>query len=179
MRVHLCLPLLAAASFAMPIAATAAEPTSMRIAGNFSSNTKHIDQIERPFFTNLPKILGTPMTINYNAMDTVGVQAADALRMLRSGTFDVMSVQIGMAHATTLLRGHRPDRRVDQPGRTAQGRRRLPPGVRRAPAEALQRQGDDAVAVRAAGLLLQQADQDARRRQGPEGAQLHARRWRH
>jgi TRAP-type C4-dicarboxylate transport system substrate-binding protein len=37
------------------------------------------------------------MAINYNAMDTVGVQAADALRMLRSGTFDVMSVQIGMA----------------------------------------------------------------------------------
>ncbi len=89
--------LLAVAALAVPIAATAADPTSMRIAGNFSSNTKHIDQIERPFFTNLPKILGAPMTINYNAMDTVGVQAADALRMLRSGTFDVMSVQIGMA----------------------------------------------------------------------------------
>ncbi|HEY6134328.1 MAG TPA: TRAP transporter substrate-binding protein [Rubrivivax sp.] len=89
--------LLAAAVLALPLCASAADPTSMRIAGNFSSNTKHIDQIERPFFTNLPKILGTPMTINYNAMDTVGVQAADALRLLRSGTFDVMSVQIGMA----------------------------------------------------------------------------------
>jgi TRAP-type C4-dicarboxylate transport system substrate-binding protein len=77
--------------------AHAADPGSMRIAGNFSSNAKHIDQVERPFFTNLPKILGAPMTINYNPMDTVGVQAADALRMLRSGTFDVMSVQIGMA----------------------------------------------------------------------------------
>lgn len=74
-----------------------AEPTSMRIAGNFSSNSKHVDQIERPFFGNLPKILGLPMSVNYNPMDTVGVQAADALRMLRSGTFDVMSVQIGMA----------------------------------------------------------------------------------
>jgi TRAP-type C4-dicarboxylate transport system substrate-binding protein len=89
--------LLAVATLALPFAASAADPTSMRIAGNFSSNTKHIDLIERPFFTNLPKILGAPMTINYNAMDTVGVQAADALRMLRSGTFDVMSVQIGMA----------------------------------------------------------------------------------
>jgi TRAP-type C4-dicarboxylate transport system substrate-binding protein len=97
MKVRPWFNLLAAASLAVPIAATAAEPTSMRIAGNFSSNTKHIDQIERPFFTNLPKILGAPMTINYNAMDTVGVQAADALRLLRSGTFDVMSVQIGMA----------------------------------------------------------------------------------
>jgi TRAP-type C4-dicarboxylate transport system substrate-binding protein len=89
--------LLAVATLVWPIASMAADPTSMRIAGNFSSNTKHIDQIERPFFTNLPKILGAPMNINYNAMDTVGVQAADALRMLRSGTFDVMSVQIGMA----------------------------------------------------------------------------------
>ena len=35
--------------------------------------------------------------MNYNPMDVVGVQAADALRLLRSGTFDVMSVQIGMA----------------------------------------------------------------------------------
>ena len=97
MTVRLCFNLLAAAALALPMALMAAEPTSMRIAGNFSSNTKHIDQIERPFFTNLPKILGAPMTINYNAMDTVGVQAADALRLLRSGTFDVMSVQIGMA----------------------------------------------------------------------------------
>ncbi|MEC5385993.1 TRAP transporter substrate-binding protein [Uliginosibacterium sp. H3] len=77
--------------------ALADNPTGMRIAGNFSSNTKHVDNIEKPFFGNLPKILGIPMAINYNPMDTVGVQAADALRMLRSGTFDVMSVQIGMA----------------------------------------------------------------------------------
>ncbi len=97
MKVRTWFHLLAAVALAAPITASAAEPTAMRIAGNFSSNTKHIDQIERPFFTNLPKILGAPMTINYNAMDTVGVQAADALRLLRSGTFDVMSVQIGMA----------------------------------------------------------------------------------
>ncbi len=88
---------LIAGSALMLCGAHAADPAAMRIAGNFSSNAKHIDQVERPFFTNLPKILGTPMAINYNPMDTVGVQAADALRMLRSGTFDVMSVQIGMA----------------------------------------------------------------------------------
>jgi TRAP-type C4-dicarboxylate transport system substrate-binding protein len=75
----------------------AADPASMRIAGNFSSNTKHVDAVERPFFTNLSKIVGSPIAVNYNPMDAVGVQAADALRMLRSGTFDVMSVQIGMA----------------------------------------------------------------------------------
>ncbi|APW39367.1 ABC transporter substrate-binding protein [Rhodoferax koreense] len=75
----------------------AADPTTMRIAGNFSSNTKHVDEIEKPFFIALPKLMGAPITINYNPMDVVNVQAADALRLLRSGTFDVMSVQIGMA----------------------------------------------------------------------------------
>ena len=72
-------------------------PNSMRIAGNFSSNTKHVDLIERPFFEGLPEATGLDLRINYNAMDVVNVKADDALRLLRSGTFDVMSVQIGMA----------------------------------------------------------------------------------
>ena len=78
-------------------AAFAQNPPQLRIAGNFSSNNKHIDLVEKPFFVNLPKTLGVTMNINYNAMDVLGVQAADALRLLRSGTFDAMSVQIGMA----------------------------------------------------------------------------------
>lgn len=86
-----------AAAFALTLPAAAQNPTTMRIAGNFSSNTKHVDVIEKPFFTSLPKSLGVPIAINYNAMDVLNVQAADALRLLRSGTFDVMSVQIGMA----------------------------------------------------------------------------------
>ena len=82
---------------ALVAGAQAADPTAMRIAGNFSSNSKHVDDVEKPFFTALPKLMGAPMNINYNPMDVVNVQAADALRLLRSGTFDVMSVQIGMA----------------------------------------------------------------------------------
>jgi TRAP-type C4-dicarboxylate transport system substrate-binding protein len=77
--------------------ANAADPTTMRIAGNFSSTGKQVDSIERPFFTALPKLAGGQLSVNYNPMDVLGVQAADALRLLRSGTFDVMSVQIGMA----------------------------------------------------------------------------------
>ena len=55
-------------------------PSSMRIAGNFSSNTKHVDAIEKPFFIALPKLVDVPLNVNYNPMDVVGVQAADALR---------------------------------------------------------------------------------------------------
>ena len=87
----------AAIALALPLAASAADPTAMRIAGNFSSNSKHVDEIEKPFFIALPKLMGAPINVNYNPMDVVNVQAADALRLLRSGTFDVMSVQIGMA----------------------------------------------------------------------------------
>lgn len=88
---------MAAGLLTVASAVQAQAPSSMRIAGNFSSNASHVDKIERPFFAGLPQAIGTPMNINYNPMDTVGVQAADALRLLRSGTFDVMSVQIGMA----------------------------------------------------------------------------------
>lgn len=73
-----------------------AQQTGMRVAGNFSSNVKHVG-IERAFFLALPKLSGIDLNVNYNTMDAVSVQAADALRLLRSGTFDVMSVQIGMA----------------------------------------------------------------------------------
>jgi TRAP-type C4-dicarboxylate transport system substrate-binding protein len=90
---------LPAGAFCAAVLATGAmaDPGSMRIAGNFSSNGKHVDGIERPFFNGLPKATGVSMKVNYNPMDVVNVQAADALRLLRSGTFDVMSVQIGMA----------------------------------------------------------------------------------
>jgi TRAP-type C4-dicarboxylate transport system substrate-binding protein len=88
----------AALALAAPLGLVHAQaPNAMRVAGNFSSNTKHVDAIEKPFFIALPKLIDVPLNVNYNPMDVVNVQAADALRLLRSGTFDVMSVQIGMA----------------------------------------------------------------------------------
>ncbi|MGE0419094.1 MAG: TRAP transporter substrate-binding protein [Acetobacteraceae bacterium] len=98
MRKFIVAGLSAIALAASAVVATAqTPPPGMRVAGNFSSNKNHVDAIERPFFVGLPTKLGIPLAVNYNPMDVVGVQAADALRLLRSGTFDVMSVQIGMA----------------------------------------------------------------------------------
>jgi len=77
--------------------ATAATPINMRVAGNFSYNIAHVEQVERPFFNSLAEKSGLPLRVTYNPMDVVNVQAADALRILRAGTFDIMSVQIGMA----------------------------------------------------------------------------------
>lgn len=76
--------------------AGASAETALRVAGNFSQNTKQV-AIERAFFEGLGTAAGVPIGMNYNPMDVVGVKAPDALRMLRGGSFDVMSVQIGMA----------------------------------------------------------------------------------
>jgi TRAP-type C4-dicarboxylate transport system substrate-binding protein len=77
--------------------AYAQEPTVMRAVGNFSQNKKQVDGAERPFFEALAKNLGAKMKVEFNPMDVLGIQAADAFRLMRSGAFDVMSIQIGMA----------------------------------------------------------------------------------
>ena len=77
--------------------ASAQSPTTMRVAGNFSSSVTHSEGIERPFFNGLAAQTGLPLAMNFNPMDVVNVKADDALRLLRSGAFDVMSVQIGQA----------------------------------------------------------------------------------
>jgi TRAP-type C4-dicarboxylate transport system substrate-binding protein len=88
---------LTAMACGIALAATAAgAQTPLRVAGNFSQNNKQVD-IERAFFQDLGKTSGVSLAVNYNPMDVVGVKAPDALRMLRGGSFDVMSVQIGMA----------------------------------------------------------------------------------
>jgi hypothetical protein len=69
--------------------------TPMRVAGNFSANRNHVEDVERPFFDGLAKNSGVNIRMNSNPMDVVGVQAQDALCLIRSGAFDVMSVQIG------------------------------------------------------------------------------------
>lgn len=74
----------------------AADTTPLRVAGNFSQNQKQI-AIEKSHLEAMPAAAGVDMAVNYNTMDTVGVKAADALRLLKAGAFDLMSVQIGMA----------------------------------------------------------------------------------
>lgn len=95
---HRSVVLLAAMGMALAMAAHAqTDPATMRVVGNFSANRAHVDGIERPFFAQLAQAAGIRTNVTFNPMDQVGIQAADALRLLRSGAFDVMSVQIGMA----------------------------------------------------------------------------------
>ncbi|AEC21534.1 putative extracellular solute-binding protein [Pusillimonas sp. T7-7] len=74
-----------------------AEPATLKVLGNFTGNKKQVDLVERPFFTSLAKETGISTVVNYSPMDLVNVKAADAMRLLKSGAFDVASVQIGSA----------------------------------------------------------------------------------
>lgn len=85
-----CAALLGAA----PVAAQS-PPSTLRVAGEFSANTHHIT-LERAFYEALPQRIGLPgLNITYNPRDQLGTQAADALRLLRSGAFDIMAVNFG------------------------------------------------------------------------------------
>ena len=94
--IRLCL--LLALALALPHTAMAqADPPTMRVVGNFSANRAHVEGIERPFFAQLAQAAGIRTNVTFNPLDQLGIQAADSLRLLRSGAFDVISVQIGMA----------------------------------------------------------------------------------
>lgn len=67
----------------------------MRVAGITSSNRKHVG-IERPFFDALAKNSGVQVRVNYNSHDSVGMKLQDALRLVRTGAFDILSVPIGL-----------------------------------------------------------------------------------
>jgi TRAP-type C4-dicarboxylate transport system substrate-binding protein len=89
---------LVAAAFAAGLAAAPAaaqSPISLRVTGHFSQNTRQVDGVERPFYAGLSQATGIPLNITFNPMDVVGVQAADALRLIRSGAFDIMAVLTG------------------------------------------------------------------------------------
>lgn len=79
------------------LGAVSAEPAQLRVLGNFTGNKKQVDGVERPFFDSLAKNAGLKARVTFSPMDLVNVKAPDALRILRAGTFDIASVQIGMA----------------------------------------------------------------------------------
>lgn len=71
---------LIAGACVLPGLGQAENPTAMRIAGNSSSDSKHVDEIESPIFIALPKLMAAQINNNDNPMDVVNPQAVDAYR---------------------------------------------------------------------------------------------------
>lgn len=93
-------PLIYFAAVAFACVATTsswAEPANLKVLGNFTGNKKQVDLVERPFFDGLAKQAEITTRVAYSPMDLVNVKGADAMRLLKSGAFDIASVQIGLA----------------------------------------------------------------------------------
>lgn len=73
-----------------------ASAQSLRVAGQSANATKHVE-VEQKFFTQLPAAAGFAGSVTFNPMDVVQVRPADALRLIRTGSFDVISTQVGQA----------------------------------------------------------------------------------
>jgi len=76
--------------------AGAAGAQQLRVVGQASNATVHIE-IEKKFFSELGSAAGLKDSVSYNPSDVVGVKPPDALRLIRTGAFDIISTQIGQA----------------------------------------------------------------------------------
>ena len=73
-----------------------ADAQTLRAVGQSPTAAKHLE-LETKFFSELSKNAGLKGNIVFNSMDVAGVKPADALRLIRTGAFDIMSTQIGQA----------------------------------------------------------------------------------
>ncbi|KQT11411.1 TRAP transporter substrate-binding protein [Ramlibacter sp. Leaf400] len=74
-----------------------AQPIKLRVAGNFVAAGLLQQQKEQPFFENFAKASGLPVEIDYKPMDVVGIKDTDALRVIKSGLFDVVALRLAQA----------------------------------------------------------------------------------
>ena len=80
----------------LTIAAMPALAQPLRVVGQASNATTHL-AIETKFFGELAAKTGLTGAVSFNASDVVGVKPPDALRLIRTGAFDIISTQIGQA----------------------------------------------------------------------------------
>ena len=74
--------------------ASAEDPVKMRVLGGF---TKQIQSthVEQPFFNKLGDDSGGRIDVQFRTMDELGQRGFQGLRQLRTGVFDVMTLQLG------------------------------------------------------------------------------------
>jgi|TARA_B100000768_G_scaffold177237_2_gene191127 TRAP-type C4-dicarboxylate transport system substrate-binding protein len=73
-----------------------AEDLQLRALGLVSKH-KHHTALERSFYETLSEKTGLAVAINFNPLDVVGINMQDTMRIVRSGTFDIVETTIGSA----------------------------------------------------------------------------------
>lgn len=80
----------------LAVVPAAAEKISLRATGLVSTHKYHT-LIEKKFYADLAKTTGLDVSVNFNPLDVVGVNMKDTLRMVKSGSFDIVQTTIGSA----------------------------------------------------------------------------------
>jgi TRAP-type C4-dicarboxylate transport system substrate-binding protein len=93
-KVRLALLMTFAGLYATGSPALAADPISLKVAGNLLATGIIQQKKEQPFFQNLPKITGLPITVDYKPMDVIGIKDVEGLRILKSGLFDIVTLRV-------------------------------------------------------------------------------------
>lgn len=73
-----------------------ADEVSLRVSGLVSTHKYHV-ALEREFYGSLPAKTGLDLAINYNPLDVLGVNMKDTVRLVRTGTFDIVETTAGEA----------------------------------------------------------------------------------
>ena len=96
MNTKLSLTLGALAFGATLAAPVAAQDINLRALGIVSTH-RHHTELERSFYEGLSAETGLSVTVNFNPLDVLGVNMQDTMRLVRSGTFDIVETTIGAA----------------------------------------------------------------------------------
>jgi TRAP-type transport system periplasmic protein len=83
---------LSAVLFASPHAAA---QMTLKVMGMPAATGKIQKDIEQPFFEQLEKQVGFPVTATYSTLEATGVKEFDQLRVLRSGLFEIVALRLG------------------------------------------------------------------------------------
>lgn len=85
--------LLAAAAMLLALAPARADTITLRVLGQPSGSGLIAQQKEQPFFEKLAETSGLDIKVEYLPIDVAGIPDTDALRILKSGLFDIISIR--------------------------------------------------------------------------------------
>lgn len=85
--------LYAAAAVLLAFAPAHADTTTLRVLGQPSGSGLIAQQKEQPFFEKLAETSGLDIKVEYLPIDVAGIPDTDALRILKSGLFDIISIR--------------------------------------------------------------------------------------
>jgi len=73
--------------------ATAADDVNIKVLG-FWGNQPQIDDVDRPLWENLSKETDGRISVNYVTLNEAGIKGDQALRFLKKGAFDIMTISV-------------------------------------------------------------------------------------